>query len=153
MREYELNSAETFLLLSMGFNETTTVLWPFVLDYQGEPAVCLQFRHVSMMLFVCQRKPEDEEASADDAKKLKTVDTETESVTDAPATVSAPAAAETATVSAPAVTETAAESATMVNGCSEAVNGTDADEPAVAVNDREEKMEVTGDAEIKVRSH
>jgi len=83
---------------------------------------------------VCQRKPEDEDASSSDgAKKPKTVDTEPGSIT-----------------------ETAASEA-VVNGCSDdaAVNGTDAadKEPAAAaVNGSEEKMEVATEAEIKVSS-
>ena len=80
---------------------------------------------------VCQRKPEDEDASSSDgAKKPKTVDTEPGSIT-----------------------ETAASEA-VVNGCSD-VNGTDAadKEPAAAtVNGSEEKMEVATEGEIKVSS-
>jgi len=80
---------------------------------------------------VCQRKPEDEDASSSDgAKKPKTVDTEPGSIT-----------------------ETVASEA-VVNGCSD-VNGTDAadKEPAAAaVNGSEEKMEVATEAEIKVSS-
>jgi len=75
---------------------------------------------------VCQRKPEDEDASSSDgAKKPKTVDTEPGSITEA-----------------------------VVNGCSD-VNGTDAadKEPAAAaVNGSEEKMEVATEADIKVSS-
>jgi len=130
--------------------------------------------------FVSQRKPSDEDANVDDAKKPKTVDTKT--VTDAAATVSTETetmdvcqkkpeqanddeaqkpesvvtetdgVADTAVaVSVPAATETVVDSETVVNGCSDAVNGATTDEPA-AVNGCEQKMEVTGDSEIKVRN-
>jgi len=110
------------------------------------------------LLCVCQRKPEDEEANADDAKKLKTADVESNSVTDVPAkesdTVKDVPVMETdsvrdvaVTASVPAVTEKAADTEAVVNGCMDA----GADEQA-AVNGCDEKMEVTaGDSDIKVR--
>ena len=91
---------------------------------------------ITAICVLYQRKPEDTELAADDAKKPKTVDTEAVNTTDEPATVSDPSQADEPMATSEPTEEVRldsepAETPVVVNGCPETV-------------------QVNGDAEIKV---